>query len=127
MSHFTIIDLPTFTDARGTLTVLEGALPFPVVRTYWIYGADGQTRGGHRHTRTRQALVAVHGTVVVYMDNGIVAENIELKHPGQCLLVEPRDWHTMTFGSGAVLLVMASHPYDRSEYIDTPYEQAAKN
>jgi hypothetical protein len=37
-------------------------------------------------------------------------------------LVEPKDWHTMTFGVGAVLLVMSSQPYDRSEYIDTPYE-----
>lgn len=122
MAHFTILNLPTFTDPRGSLTVLEGALPFTAVRTYWIYGADGQTRGGHRHSHTRQALVAVSGTVSIYMNDGVTAETVELTHPGQCLLVEPKDWHTMTFGPSSTLLVMSSHPYDRSEYIDTPYE-----
>jgi dTDP-4-dehydrorhamnose 3,5-epimerase-like enzyme len=121
-AHFTTLNLPTFGDSRGTLTVLENALPFKVVRTYWIYGADGQTRGGHRHTHTRQALIAVSGEVSIYMNDGITLETIQLSKPSQCLIVEPKDWHTMTFGSGAVLLVMSSHPYDRSEYIDTPYE-----
>ena len=122
MSHFAIINLPTFTDPRGSLTVMERSLPFTVVRSYWIYGADGQIRGGHRHTHTRQALVCMVGTVKMYMNDGIVADTIELNHPSQCLLVEPKDWHTMAFGAGAVLLVMSSHAYDRSEYIDTPYE-----
>lgn len=122
MTHFAVLNLPTFTDPRGVLTVLEGALPFSVVRTYWIYGADGQTRGGHRHTRTRQALIAVSGTVSIYMNDGVTADTVELNHPSKCLLVEPKDWHTMTFGPGSVLLVMSSHFYDRSEYIDTPYE-----
>lgn len=122
MSHFPILKLPTFTDARGSLTVMEGALPFDVVRSYWIFGADGQTRGGHRHRHTRQALVAVHGTVSIYMNNGVTSEDVVLQHPGDCLIVNPKDWHTMTFGQGSVLLVMSSHAYDRSEYIDKPYD-----
>ncbi len=121
MSHFQLIKLPTFTDSRGALTVMEGALPFPVVRSYWIYGADGQTRGGHRHRHTQQALVAVAGSVTIYMNDGQHAENIRLESPGDCLLVQPKDWHTMTFGPGSVLLVMSSHSYDRREYIDEPY------
>lgn len=127
MSHFTLLSLPTFEDARGSLTVLEKALPFDVVRSYWIYGADGQKRGGHRHIYTRQALVALSGLVTMYMNDGVTEETIELNHPSQCLLVEPKDWHTMTFSKGAVLLVMSSHPYDRSEYIDTPYESTAND
>lgn len=127
MSHFTTLNLPTFTDLRGSLTVLEKALPYQVVRTYWIYGADGQTRGGHRHTHTRQALVALNGSVSMYMNDGVTEETIVLDHPSRCLLVEPKDWHTMTFGPGAVLLVMSSHSYDRSEYIDTPYERTTND
>ncbi len=122
MTHFTVLNLPTFAESRGSLTVLEGALPFAVVRTYWIYGAGGQTRGGHRHRYTRQALVALNGKVTIHMNDGISSEDVVLNQPGQCLLVEPKDWHTMRFEEGAVLLVMSSHPYDRSEYIDTPYE-----
>lgn len=127
MSHFTILNLPTFDDARGSLTVLESALPFEIVRTYWIYGADGQTRGGHRHTYTRQALVALKGVVSMYMNDGVTEETLVLDHPSRCLLVEPKDWHTMTFGENAVLLVMSSAPYDRTEYIDTPYELRASH
>jgi len=127
MSHFTILNLPTFEDARGALTVLEKVLPFEVVRSYWIYNADGQTRGGHRHTYTRQALVALGGRVVIYMNDGVTEGTIALDHPGQCLLVEPKDWHTMTFSDGAILLVMSSHTYNRGEYIDTPYERTAND
>lgn len=124
MTHFAQLVLPTFADSRGALTVLEGVLPFPIARTYWIYGSDGQTRGGHRHHKTRQALIAISGTVTIYMNDGVISDNIELNSPSRCLLVEPKDWHTMTFGKGAVLLVISSQPYDRSEYIDTPYDQS---
>ena len=117
-----MLQLPTFTDSRGALTVLENALPFEVVRTYWIYGADGQTRGGHRHAHTRQALIAMNGQVSIYINDGISQGVIDLIKPNQCLIVEPKDWHTMTFGPGSILMVLSSHGYDRSEYIDAPYE-----
>jgi len=121
-SYFTIIELPTFTDSRGALTVLERALPFEVARMYWIYGAGGHTRGGHRHTYTRQALIAISGHVSIYVNDGITQESVDLTRPNQCLLVEPKDWHTMTFGEDSILMVLSSHTYDRSEYIDTPYQ-----
>ena len=122
MKRYTLLDLATFGDARGSLTVLDNVLPFPIVRTYWIYGADGQTRGGHRHHVTRQALVAVAGTVEVFMDDGVERSTVVLDKPNLCLLVEPKDWHTMSFGPGSVLLVISSHHYDRSDYIDQRYE-----
>jgi hypothetical protein len=125
MAHFTLIELPTFADQRGSLTVMEGALPFAPVRTYWISGADGQLRGGHRHRQTRQALVAVAGVVTIYMNDGIFEEHIALDKPSKCLLVEPKDWHTMHFGPGSVLLVMSSHTYNRADYIDEPYDRTS--
>jgi hypothetical protein len=67
-------------------------------------------------------LIAMNGTVSIYMNDGVTQETIELISPNQCLLVEPKDWHTMTFGPSAILMVLSSHTYDRSEYIDTPYE-----
>lgn len=123
MAHFPIITLPGSTDSRGQLTVLDGVLPFDVLRAFWITGADGQTRGGHRHRQTRQALIAVAGSVDVFMDDGTTQEVVRLTEPNQCLLVEPKDWHTMTFGSSSILLVLASHHYDRGDYIDERYER----
>lgn len=122
MTYFTQLDLPTFGDSRGVLTVLDGALPFPIARVYWIYGAANQVRGGHRHHKTRQALIAITGKVTIYMNDGVICDNVILDTPSRCLLVEPKDWHTMTFDQDSVLLVIASHPYDRSDYIDTPYD-----
>jgi dTDP-4-dehydrorhamnose 3,5-epimerase-like enzyme len=123
MSIFRLIDIPTFSDERGILSVLEGkSIPFNVARIYWIHGADRQTRGGHRHRVTQQALVAIKGEVVIYMNDGSHDELITLNHSTQSLIVEPEDWHTMSFGEGAVLLVLASHPYNLNDYIDAPYE-----
>jgi dTDP-4-dehydrorhamnose 3,5-epimerase-like enzyme len=122
MIQCTVLDLPTFSDPRGALTVLDHALPFVPVRTYWIYGADGHTRGGHRHKLSRQALVAIQGSVSVFMNDGIEHGDIVLDSPARCLLVEPHQWHTMTFGPGSILLVMSSQPYDRADYIDEPYD-----
>jgi hypothetical protein len=122
MKNYTLLDLATFADDRGSLTVLDNVLPFPVVRTYWIYGADSQVRGGHRHYVTRQALVAISGEVSIFMDDGMGKSTVLLNKPSLCLLVEPKDWHTMTFGKDSILLVMSSHHYDRSDYNDTPYD-----
>jgi hypothetical protein len=123
MTNFTLIDLPTFKDPRGSLTVFDNLLPFVPTRLYWIYESDGHARGGHRHRETRQALIAIMGSVDIFMDDGIKSETVVLSSPRKCLLVEPKDWHTMTFGAGSILLVLASHPYDQSDYIDTKYPE----
>jgi len=123
LSSFDVLKFPTMADARGSLTVMDAALPFEVKRSFWIHGADGQTRGGHRHHVTRQALVAVAGTVTVLMDNGVDRQEIALSSPDMCLLVEPQDWHQMTFGPGSVLLAFASHGYMTSDYIHEPYRR----
>lgn len=121
MSQFSVMSLPGFADTRGALTVLEDKLPFDIRRLYWIYDAAGETRGGHRHRKTRQALVAVSGRIAIYLNDGAHEATVVLDHPGQCLLVEPEDWHTMAFGEGSVLLVMASEAYDKNDYIDEKY------
>ena len=38
MAH--IIDLKTFTDDRGNLTVIEKVIPFDIKRIFYIYGVD---------------------------------------------------------------------------------------
>lgn len=111
------IQLPTFSDEKGMLSVLDDAAPFPIARVFWISGADGQTRGGHRHKKTRQLLISVSGEVTIYLNNGVQENTVLLSQSNQGLLVEPEDWHTMTFGPKSILLVLASHPYDKDDYI----------
>lgn len=121
-SLFKTITLPTHLDQRGAITVLQDALPFEPRRIYWIYNSDGQIRGGHRHKKTIQALVAIKGAVEIYMNDGINEERIMLDEPGQCLIILPKDWHTMIFHDASTLLAFASEPYDRDDYIDQPYK-----
>ena len=115
-----IIDIPTFEDERGFLTVMEDILPFNIKRVYWIYGADQQLRGGHRHKITKQALVAVAGTVDLKINDGNKESFYILDNPSKCIIVEPEDWHTMLFRKNSVLLVFASHSYDKKDYLEKP-------
>ena len=116
-----LIILPTHSDNRGHLTVLEKILPFPVKRLYWIYGAQGSSRGGHRHKVTEQAFICMHGHVDINIQRYHEKQCISLDSPKQCLLVPPEDWHTLdNFSPDCVLLVLASHEYDAQDYISTP-------
>ncbi len=46
-----LIDLKTFTDKRGNLTVIEKVVPFDVKRIFYIYGVDSSVRGGAQAPR----------------------------------------------------------------------------
>lgn len=117
MAH--IIELPTHTDQRGSLTVLENQLPFSIKRVYWIYDVNSeQVRGGHRHHETIQAMVCLHGQAVVIVKKHDKEEVFLLDKPNKVLLLEPEDWHQMQqFKNNAILFVAASHEYDAKDYI----------
>ncbi|MFA6144568.1 MAG: FdtA/QdtA family cupin domain-containing protein [Sulfurimonas sp.] len=117
-----IIDLPTFGDDRGKLTIIEKALPFEIKRFYYVYDVKSK-RGGHRHHKTLQALVCLGGSCEIYTNNGNKEETFFLDHSDKCLIVQPEDWHTMDkFTNGSTLLVFASEYYDVNDYIDEPYQ-----
>jgi dTDP-4-dehydrorhamnose 3,5-epimerase-like enzyme len=117
-----LIQLPSYeTPDQGHLTVIEGLLPFTIRRVYYIYKAQGQ-RGGHRHKKTIQALVCVAGSCKIHCHDGQKTEEFWLNSPDRLLLLESKDWHTMSeFSPDAVLLVLASELYDREDYIDEAY------
>ena len=116
-----IIDLPTFQDERGGLTVIENEIGFSIKRVYYMYGVDG-VRGEHRHKKTIQALICLVGSCSVYLNDGVKERTIQMARPNKCLILEPKDWHSMSdFSSNCVILVLASETYDKEDYIDEPY------
>jgi dTDP-4-dehydrorhamnose 3,5-epimerase-like enzyme len=118
-----IINLKTFSDTRGHLTVIEKVIPFEVKRIFYIYGVDDSVRGGHRHKKTIQAAVCLSGSCVIHNNNGKVKEDFLLDDPAKCLLLNPEDWHTMhSFTPNAILMVMASEYFDPEDYIYQPYD-----
>jgi hypothetical protein len=118
---FVQVPLKAVSDDRGTLVVAQDVFPFEVRRLFWVVGAGGKTRGRHRHHTTRQALIAIQGSVVVDLDDGRRTATVTLDSPAVALIVEPEDWHTMHFSDAAILLVAASHDYDAADYIHEPY------
>lgn len=120
MAH--IIDLKTHTDKRGNLTVIEKVIPFDIKRVFYIYGVDDSKRGGHRHHKTIQAAICIKGACSIYNNDGTREEVFELNQPNKCLIIEPKDWHTMyNFTPDAILMVFASEYFDANDYIHQPY------
>ena len=116
-----LITLPTMTDPRGSLTVIEKVLPFAIERVFFIHDVHG-ARGGHRHKKCRMAMVALSGGVEVFVQNLSSEQKFQLTHPGQCLLLEPEDWHSMDhFDRSTSLVVLASMGYDKDDYIYERY------
>jgi hypothetical protein len=117
-----IIDLKTFTDNRGSLTVIEKEIPFPVKRIFYIYNLENSQRARHRHHKTRQGITCLNGSCRVFVNNGTRKENFIMDNPGKCLILEPEDWHVIDdFTKGAILLVFASEYFDPEDYIYEDY------
>lgn len=119
-----LIDLKTFTDKRGNLTVIEKVIPFEIKRIFYIYGVDDSIRGGHRHKQTIQAAICLQGSCEIHNDDNVSQEIFLLDKPDKCLILHPDDWHYMhAFTKDAILMVLASHYFDPADYIFTPYKQ----
>lgn len=118
-----LVDLKTFTDKRGNLTVIENILPFGIKRVFYIYGVDNSKRGGHRHHKTIQAAVCIQGECKIYNNDGVTENTYHLDRPSECLVIEPKDWHIMyDFSENAILMVLASETFDEKDYIFEKYD-----
>lgn len=117
------IDLKTFTDKRGNLTVIDNVLPFSIKRVFYIYGVDDSVRGGHRHHKTIQAAICIKGRCTIYNNDGENESTYELDKPSKCLVLMQKDWHKMyNFSEDAILMVLASEPFEEQDYIFEAYE-----
>jgi hypothetical protein len=60
----------------------------------------------------------------VAVHDGVSRSAFLLDTPAQGLLLETRDWHVIhDFSWDAVLMVLASEPYDPADYLDEPYPE----
>jgi dTDP-4-dehydrorhamnose 3,5-epimerase-like enzyme len=117
-----LLNLKTFTDKRGNLTVIEKVIPFDIKRIFYIYGVDDSVRGGHRHHKTVQAAICIKGSCVISSNNGTEKQEFALDAPSKCLILESRDWHIMHhFSKDAILMVLASETFDPDDYIYERY------
>lgn len=112
---------PPHGDERGQLVAIEALkdLPFEFKRVYYIYDTkDAVRRGFHAHYDLEQILICVSGSCKIHLDNGFETEEVLLDKPYEGLYIANNMWREMyDFTEGAVLLVIASRPYEESDYI----------
>lgn len=110
----TIIYLPTHTDDRGSLTVMEKD-PFGVKRAFWIHGAT-KPRGQHSHKEGEQVIISVAGSFVIRARTGLVTFEWTLRDCTKGVYIPPGAWVELSeFSEDAVALVLCSNHYDEND------------
>ena len=115
-----LVSLPRIQDPRGNLTFIEGGshVDFDIRRVYYLYDVPGGSeRGGHAHKELRQLIVAMSGSFDVLLDDGDEQKRFHLNRSYVGLYVCPMIWRQLdNFSSGSVCMVLASRPYEESDY-----------
>ncbi len=116
-----LVHLTHAVDMRGSLTAGEAAsaVPFVPRRFFTVFDVPSkEVRGEHAHRVCEQFLVAVSGSVTVVVDDASRRQQFLLDRPQLGLYLPPMVWGIQyKYSADAVLLVLASHPYDADDYI----------
>ena len=119
--NVSVVNLPTFEDMRGMLSVGEvwRELPFEPQRWFLVYNVPSKdVRGEHAHKTLHQFLVCTHGACSIMVDDGKNRADIALDRPYIGVYLPPMVWASQyKYSSDAVLLVLASAAYDPDDYI----------
>jgi dTDP-4-dehydrorhamnose 3,5-epimerase-like enzyme len=121
VARYDVFDFERIADETGNLYVGELAqlVNRSFGRIYFITSVPpGAVRGGHAHKQQAECLICVQGRVVVRVEAGGRADDIVLGRPGRALYLPPGYWRDLVdFSPDAVLVVLASEPFDESDYI----------
>ena len=113
-----LVDIPTFFDERGAISVLDKELPFEVKRVFWLHHVkEGKDRGAHALLDSNEIMVAVHGSFVVDLDDTANKISILLDDPSKGLIIRPGVWfRTHFYKDDGVSLILAEEEYARNKY-----------
>lgn len=116
-----LLELPRFSDERGSLSVVEsnGAIPFEIRRVYYLYDIPaGQVRAAHGHRALQQLIVALSGSFELKLDDGFETRAFRMDRPDRGVYVAPGIWRELSdFSGGSVCMVLASELFDEADYL----------
>ena len=114
------IELEDHGDARGALYVgaVGKEVPFDIKRFYVITNVSrGGSRGMHAHRKTERVAFCLRGSFELLADDGKRRETLLVEAP-RGVRLETMVWHTLSnFSKDALVLVVASEPYNEADYI----------
>lgn len=121
IEQVTTIRLATHTDARGNLTVVQSDkdIPFSISRVFYIHGAPADCeRGAHAHHDSEQVVIALAGSLSLEVTDSRRTATFVLNEPDRAVYLPRMIWARMfDFRANTVCLVLASTPYEASDYI----------
>jgi dTDP-4-dehydrorhamnose 3,5-epimerase-like enzyme len=121
LSDIQMLELPSFVDDRGGLTVISENVDVPISfsRVFFTYNAKNNTsRGSHAHKTCSQFLLCPYGAFEVEVSDGTQSMSFKMENPAIGLFIPPLIWSTQkNYSAGAVCLVLASEKYDPNEYL----------
>ena len=117
----TMYRLPQFADLRGSLVVgeIDAQLPFVPKRFMVLHAVPTrQARGEHALRRLHQFMVCLQGQCSLVVDDGTTRQEIRMSDLNVGVHVPPMVWSVQyKFSPDALVLVLASGPYDPADYI----------
>lgn len=113
-----MVDIPTFTDERGSISVMDKELPFEVKRVFWLHHInEGKDRGAHALLNSAEIMIALHGSFMVDLDDTETKTSVILDDPSKGLMIWPGIWfRTHSYKEDGVSLILASEEYARDKY-----------
>jgi UDP-2-acetamido-3-amino-2,3-dideoxy-glucuronate N-acetyltransferase len=121
VSGVRLFHLPERTDARGTLTFAQtdDHLPFTPQRFFVVTNVPPEaSRGEHAHRRCDEYLVCIRGACTLELDDSRRRTSLRLDAATLGVYAPAGLWVRLSdFTPDAVLLVLASDPYDDADYV----------
>lgn len=117
-----VIELQEIVGDNGRLVVAEAPLgmPFTATRVFTLMDIpEGEARGTHAHRQCEQFMICMRGSVTAVIDDGVNRQELILDRPTVGLYMPALIWGTQyNYSSDAMLVVLASDPYDAADYIE---------
>lgn len=113
-----LVDVPTFADERGVISMMDRELPFQVKRVFWLHHiVEGKDRGAHALLDSNVIMVAVHGSFVVDLDDQVNKTSILLDNPSKGVMFRSGVWsRPHSYKEDSVSLILAEEEYARDKY-----------
>lgn len=118
-----LISITTIKDTDGQLCVAEtkNQIPFEIKRIFTIQNVPSNAiRGNHANRKSQFVYICLKGSITVVTDTGEQKREFKLQDCDKALYLPTLTWMQIKdFSEEAILLVLASEPYEKKDYCDT--------
>ncbi len=119
METVRLVKIPTHSDPRGNLSVVElkDFVDWIPKRVYYVTGTK-LDRGGHAFIGEKKIYICMAGSVDARLHDGKKWHEFKLCGPDDAIIMDGFCWRDfMNFSEGTVLCAISNQNYDKSKYI----------